>query len=169
MKEMIGYCGYNCHLCAARSDDPVIRQKMVDGWKKILGHENYTAENVRCDGCKSNGRIADKECKARPCAKEKGIEHCAYCDEFPCDKIKYLISSREGMLIWLFPKTSSITEEECMLPSCANATGTCNILSAAIIVSIIAIQINVNFKVLSAAGMITSFLDLFLGSVLTSS
>ncbi|MBA7510106.1 hypothetical protein ES705_02081 [subsurface metagenome] len=112
MKEMIGYCGYNCHLCAARSDDPVIRQKMVDGWKKILGHENYTAENVRCDGCKSNGRIADKECKARPCAKEKGIEHCAYCDEFPCDKIKYLISSREGMLIWLFPKTSSITEEE---------------------------------------------------------
>jgi hypothetical protein len=20
MKEMIGYCGYNCHLCAARSD-----------------------------------------------------------------------------------------------------------------------------------------------------
>lgn len=112
MKEMIGYCGYNCHLCAARSDDPVIRQKMVDGWKKILGHENYTAENVHCDGCKSNGRIADKECKARPCAKEKGIEHCAYCDEFPCDKIKYLISSREGMLIWLFPKTSSITEEE---------------------------------------------------------
>ena len=37
MKEMIGYCGYNCHLCAARSDDPVIRQKMVDGWKKNLG------------------------------------------------------------------------------------------------------------------------------------
>jgi hypothetical protein len=77
-----------------------------------LGHENYTAENVRCDGCKSNGRIADKGCRARPCAKEKGIEHCAHCDEFPCDKIKYLISSREGMLIWLFPKTSSITEEE---------------------------------------------------------
>ena len=112
MKEMIGYCGYNCHLCAARSDDPVIRQKMVDGWKKILGHQNYTAENVRCDGCKSNGRIADKICRARPCAKEKGVEYCAHCDEFPCDKIKYLISSREGMLIWLFPKTSSITEEE---------------------------------------------------------
>ena len=28
MKEMIGYCGYNCHLCAARSDDPALRQKL---------------------------------------------------------------------------------------------------------------------------------------------
>ena len=24
MTEMIGYCGYNCHLCAARSDDPAV-------------------------------------------------------------------------------------------------------------------------------------------------
>ncbi|MBN1661513.1 MAG: hypothetical protein JXA93_24180 [Anaerolineae bacterium] len=26
MFEVIGYCGYNCHLCAARSDDPAVRQ-----------------------------------------------------------------------------------------------------------------------------------------------
>ena len=38
----------------------------------IFGHENYTAENVRCDGCKAGGRLADKECKARPCAIERG-------------------------------------------------------------------------------------------------
>ncbi len=112
MKEMIGYCGYNCHLCAARSDDPALRQKMVDGWRKILGHQNYTAENVCCDGCKSNGRTADKECKARPCAREKGVESCVYCDEFPCDKVKHLFASREGLFVYLFPKTSSITEEE---------------------------------------------------------
>lgn len=112
MKEMIGYCGYNCHLCAARSDDKELRQKMVDGWRKIFGLEMYTALNVCCDGCKSNGKLADKECKARPCAIEKGVEFCAYCDEFPCDKMKFLMGSREGMLIRTFPKTSSITEEE---------------------------------------------------------
>jgi len=112
MKEMIGCCGYNCHLCAARSDDPKLRQKMVDGWKKYLGLQNYTAENVRCDGCRGNGRLADKECKARPCAREKGVEFCAYCDEFPCDKVKHLIASREGFLMKLFPKTSDMTEEE---------------------------------------------------------
>lgn len=112
MQKMIGYCGYNCHLCAARSDDPALRQRLVDGWRKFFGHQNYTAENVRCDGCLSDGRLADKTCKARPCAREKGVENCAYCDEFPCDKVKPLMASREGMLIFCYPSTSSVTEEE---------------------------------------------------------
>ena len=112
MTEMIGYCGYNCHLCAARSDDLTVRQKMVDGWRRIFGHQDYTAENVKCDGCLSDGRLADKSCKARPCAREKGVENCAYCDEFPCKKMKHLMASREGMLISCYPRTSSVTEEE---------------------------------------------------------
>ena len=51
--KLIGYCGYNCHLCAARSEDIVVRQKLVDAWRKYLGHKNYTAENVYCVGCKN--------------------------------------------------------------------------------------------------------------------
>ena len=112
MDVMIGYCGYNCHLCAARSDDPAVRQKLVDGWRKFFGHENYTVENVKCDGCLSDGRVADQVCKARPCAQEKGIESCAYCDEFPCDKMKHLMASRDGMLIWCYPRTADVTEKE---------------------------------------------------------
>lgn len=109
---MIGYCGYNCHLCAARSENPAIRQKMVDGWRKIYGHEKYTAENVKCDGCLSDGKIADINCKARPCAREKGIKNCAYCDEFPCNKVKNLIASKDEMMVLGYPRTSSISEEE---------------------------------------------------------
>jgi len=51
--RMIGYCGYNCYLCAARSDDINVRRKLVDAWRKYLGHQHYTAENVACEGCKS--------------------------------------------------------------------------------------------------------------------
>ncbi|MBN1286350.1 MAG: DUF3795 domain-containing protein [Anaerolineae bacterium] len=112
MTEMIGYCGYNCHLCAARSDDPAVRQQLVDGWRKIFGHENYTAENVKCDGCRSAGRVADQQCQARPCAQAKGVESCAFCDEFPCDKMRHLMGSRDGMLIWCHPRTASVTEAE---------------------------------------------------------
>lgn len=112
MEKMIGYCGYNCYLCAARSGDVALRQRMVDGWRKYLGHENYTAENVKCDGCLSDGRVADQQCKARPCAKEKGLESCALCDEFPCDKVRHLMGSREGLLSHLAPRLSAITEEE---------------------------------------------------------
>lgn len=112
MEEMIGYCGYNCHLCAARSDDPAVRQKLVEGWRKIFGHQNYTVENVRCDGCRSDGRLADKECKARPCAVGKGVTSCAGCDEFMCDKVRHLLAAREGMLVFHHARLASLTEEE---------------------------------------------------------
>jgi hypothetical protein len=112
MKKMIGYCGYNCHLCAARSEDPAVRQRLVDGWKKIFGHQNYTAGNVQCDGCPNEGRHADLNCQARPCAIEKGVESCACCAEFPCAKIKNLMGSRAGMLLHCYPRTASLTEEE---------------------------------------------------------
>lgn len=112
MEEMIGYCGYNCHLCAARSDDPEVRRKLVDGWRRIFGHQNYTPENVRCDGCRTDGRVADKNCQARPCAMEKSLASCAQCDDFPCDKVRHLLASREGLLIFCRPESGPVTEEE---------------------------------------------------------
>ena len=95
MGKMLARCGYRCDLCAARSDDPALRQRLIEGWRKYLGHEMYTVENVRCDGCMNDGRLADKNCPVRPCAIEKGVENCAYCDEYPCDKLEGLICSRE--------------------------------------------------------------------------
>lgn len=112
MSEMISYCGYRCDLCAARSDDPEVRQRMIDGWRKYLGHENYTVENVRCDGCRSDGRIADQQCKARPCAIERHMENCAFCDDFVCEKVGGLLSERLGMLIFLHRRMADLTEEE---------------------------------------------------------
>lgn len=91
-QELIGYCGYNCHLCAARSEDPAVRQRLVDGWRKLYGHDMYTAENVKCVGCPNEGKHADTQCKARPCAIERGVKNCAYCDDFPCDNLRPLIS-----------------------------------------------------------------------------
>ena len=112
MEEMIGFCGYNCHHCAARSDDPAERQKLVDGWRKVFGHQNYTAENVRCDGCRSDGRLADQSCRARPCALAKGVSSCALCDEFPCSKMSHLMGDRLGMLLGCYPQTMDLSEEE---------------------------------------------------------
>ena len=111
MEEMIGYCGYNCHLCAARSDDPEVRQKMVDGWRKLYGHENYTADNVKCDGCRSDGKVADQQCKARPCAREKGLESCVFCDDFGCDKMRHLMAARDGLMIFCCTG-KDVSEEE---------------------------------------------------------
>ena len=88
MKKELSRCGYRCDLCAARSDDPEIRQKLVDGWYKYFGHQNYTAENVRCDGCLHDGLLADKNCPVRACVIKKGLKNCAHCIEFPCDMLE---------------------------------------------------------------------------------
>jgi hypothetical protein len=112
LSEMIGYCGYSCHLCAAQSKDPKTRQKLVDGWRKYFGHQNYTAENVQCDGCRSKGRHADQECKARPCAEKKGVKSCALCSAFPCDTLRPLIASREGLLLFCGTRAGGLTEDE---------------------------------------------------------
>ncbi|PKK82008.1 MAG: hypothetical protein CVT49_15880 [candidate division Zixibacteria bacterium HGW-Zixibacteria-1] len=112
MEEMTGYCGYNCHLCAARSEDPAVRQKLVDGWRKIFGLQMYTAENVKCGGCRGKSKIADKECQARPCAMERGVDSCAGCDDFVCDKLRNLISNRQSMLVFHQARLKTLTEEE---------------------------------------------------------
>ncbi len=77
MADMMGYCGYNCSECAARSEDPAVRQKLIDRWGEHSGHENYTVENVKCDGCHSNGNFAHKDCQVRICAIERKIESCS--------------------------------------------------------------------------------------------
>ena len=112
-KDMIGYCGYNCQNCAARSSDIKVREKLVNAWRKYLGIQNYTAENVYCEGCKSKGDIiAYKECKARPCARAKGLDSCAQCNEFPCDNIKLLLDSIASLTCLKAPKIKDMTEEE---------------------------------------------------------
>jgi len=90
--KTVARCGYRCDLCAARSDDPAVRQKLVDGWRKYYGHTQYTAENVKCGGCSAEKR-ADMTCQVRPCVIEKGIENCAACDKCPCKKLVPLCSS----------------------------------------------------------------------------
>ena len=100
-KESRGYCGYNCTECGARSDDPAVRKKVVDGWRRLFGHTMYTVENVKCVGCMNEGKVADVQCRARPCARRKGHEFCMYCGQFPCEKLKLII-----------PRAFFATEEE---------------------------------------------------------
>lgn len=109
---MIGYCGNRCHLCAARSDDPAVRQRLIDVWRRVFGHDMYTVDNVCCDGCRGDGRLADENCQARPCVIQRGLEGCAYCDEFVCDKLKPVLGSREGVLVLRHARIASLTEEE---------------------------------------------------------
>jgi predicted RNA-binding Zn-ribbon protein involved in translation (DUF1610 family) len=79
------YCGLNCGACPVlaaneRGDEAWIKAT-AEQWKK-------KPEDLRCHGCKTDVTAAFcTNCGMRNCARERGLEFCVECDEYPCDKI----------------------------------------------------------------------------------
>lgn len=101
MDEMIAYCGLRCDTCsillATRETDDEKRNKMkveiIRICKEHYGTEYKLEDITDCDGCKTEGgRLFSgcSKCQVRKCAKAKGVENCAHCDEYPCEEIEKL-------------------------------------------------------------------------------
>lgn len=59
-----GYCGKPCALCT-----------------------RYRTEgDSRCPGCSCDGYYTEP-CKVHRCVREKGLDHCGQCGDFPCPKL----------------------------------------------------------------------------------
>jgi hypothetical protein len=71
-----GYCGLYCGACP-----------------DLLETKAGTAQN-KCCGCKSkiNNPGWCSKCNLKACAKDKKIEFCFQCNEYPCEKLKYFIN-----------------------------------------------------------------------------
>ena len=103
MDEMISCCGLNCRGCAiylaTREKNKEKRHKMrVDIARQIKEHygEEYKPEDVTdCDGCRTEGgRLfsGSKNCRVRMCARRKGLENCARCDDYTCEKLEEFLA-----------------------------------------------------------------------------
>jgi len=99
MKKMIAYCGLRCDICAillaTRETDREKKDKMrieiAQQIKKHYGQDCKVEDVTDCDGCKTEGgRLFSgcSKCQIRKCAKEKGVENCAHCSEYVCEKLK---------------------------------------------------------------------------------
>jgi hypothetical protein len=51
-------------------------------------------DNGMCVSCRDGG--GNPECAVRLCAKEKGIEMCAFCQDYPCDKFDTFLKVTAG-------------------------------------------------------------------------
>ena len=99
MKEMISFCGLDCHGCGAflatKEDDNQKRAKVAKEWSSLFKVE-IKPEDINCEGCLSDGgRLFNycKVCEIRKCGKEKEIMNCGYCSEYPCHKLDFIFSS----------------------------------------------------------------------------
>ena len=103
MEENLAYCGLSCHGCgiylATREQDPEKKHEMkVDiAWqiKEHYGQELKPEDVTDCDGCKvETGRLFSgcENCQIRKCASERGVETCAHCDEYACEKLEEFLA-----------------------------------------------------------------------------
>ncbi|MHC4250330.1 MAG: DUF3795 domain-containing protein [Planctomycetota bacterium] len=80
-KELTAPCGldcFNCELYPANLTDEIV---------DLFAKRGVPANAVSCKGCRAQGgcpHFGDKGCATLDCAKEKGVELCSDCSDFPC-------------------------------------------------------------------------------------
>ncbi len=103
--QLVGHCGLYCGLCAHRNRIPqcakllreTLHEEGMDSWYKYYPSMKDTFPTfwkfldslVKMDcTCRTGGGPPD--CKIRICAKEKGVDLCPFCAEYPCSLIESL-------------------------------------------------------------------------------
>ena len=97
--KYIGYCGLYCENCAVKAkitpsaktlyeevkkagfEDVV---QMIPGGDKFWSFLKGMVDPGMCTSCKEGG--GNPGCAVRICAKEKSVEMCVLCEQYPCDK-----------------------------------------------------------------------------------
>jgi hypothetical protein len=79
-------CGLYCGVCgvyiAHRDNNLKFKEKLT----KVYG---VSVDDIRCEGCLSDNLfVYCRACPIRSCTREKEIEGCHQCDDFPCDFIE---------------------------------------------------------------------------------
>lgn len=85
-KELLAPCGLYCGVCsiyiAHRDDNLKFKQIILPVYKAFA----KGVEDIQCTGCLSDGVVFPvcQACPIKKCTKNKEIEGCHQCDEFPC-------------------------------------------------------------------------------------
>jgi len=93
MQEIVAYCGIVCTECpaykATQQNDDKARAKVAEQWSKQFKH-NFQTEDINCNGCLSVGDVQFgycSMCDIRKCGVDRKVLNCAYCVDYPCDKL----------------------------------------------------------------------------------
>jgi len=78
-------CGIHCGLCPMHiaATDENVRMRIAERMKK-------PPEQVPCAGCRAvygHCPVIGEQCATWVCSKERGVEFCYECPEFPCIKL----------------------------------------------------------------------------------
>lgn len=86
-RNLTAPCGLDCFNC------PMYKASLdEEARKKLASAMKIPVEEAQCRGCRNeNGTIGflgmSKPCNVYGCAREKGLDFCSDCREFPCDHL----------------------------------------------------------------------------------
>ncbi len=99
MGSIVAPCGLDCAECeaykATQANDAEEIARVAAQWEKEYGAK-IPLEAVWCDSCLSPGDRKCghcSECDIRACVVGKGLDNCAGCDDYGCEKISRFFGS----------------------------------------------------------------------------
>jgi len=108
-KKFACYCGLYCEHCAVKAKVEPAAKVLYDemgsaGFEDVIafipGGEGFWSflksmvNDGMCVSCRDGS--GNPGCAVRICAKERGIEMCAFCEEYPCDKFAAFLKVTVG-------------------------------------------------------------------------
>lgn len=90
------YCGLYCGSCSVmKAYQTGIKDPLACTFNDEMGME------LKCHGCKTDHVFENcAQCSIRPCAKERGVEHCIDCPDYPCQIYMTLKLAVEKLPHW---------------------------------------------------------------------
>lgn len=90
-KELTAPCGMDCFNC------PIFEANLTEEMKPVIAQRfGIPADKLACKGCRIEGgcRI-HAECKTLDCVREKGVEFCHECADFPCRRLQPMVDGAD--------------------------------------------------------------------------
>ncbi|MCX7745639.1 MAG: DUF3795 domain-containing protein [Clostridia bacterium] len=83
-KDLTAPCGIDCFNC------DLFELNLDESKKEMYAKAfNLAVDHVACKGCRVQGgcRLHWQSCETFDCVKERGMEFCFECSDFPCGKL----------------------------------------------------------------------------------
>ncbi len=96
--KLLAYCGITCSECpayvATQKNDDALRRQTAQKWSEQFKSDIKPAD-INCDGCPTDSqRLFNycRVCEIRKCAREKRVQNCACCADYPCQKLSAFLA-----------------------------------------------------------------------------
>ncbi len=92
LTNLTAVCGIDCFNCEYfHSNIDAFFETMPAERKAVIAARGLTIENLRCRGCRNGGcTVIGGRCDTLECAREKKVDFCHECGQFPCGRLQPL-------------------------------------------------------------------------------